>query len=51
MLNSTVNQIRVLLSNRINDFASRDFIGSVRCADVFNACIRKESGQDEVGKN
>lgn len=41
MLNSTVNQIRVLLSNRINDFASRDFIGSVRCADVFNACIRK----------
>jgi len=41
MLNSTVNQIRILLSNRINDFASRDFIGSVRCADVFNACIRK----------
>ena len=41
MLNSTVKQIRVLLSNRINDFASRDFIGSVRCADVFNACIRK----------
>lgn len=41
MLNSTVNQIRVLLSNRIKDFASRDFIGSVRCADVFNACIRK----------
>ena len=41
MLNSTLNQIRVLLSNRITDFASRDFIGSVRCADVFNACIRK----------
>ena len=42
MLNSTVNQIRVLLSNRIADFASKDFIGSVRCADVFNACIRRE---------
>jgi hypothetical protein len=41
ILNIMVNQIRVLLSNRINDFASRDFIGSVRCADVFNACIRK----------
>ena len=42
ILNSTVNQIKVLLSNRINDFASKNFIGSVRCADVFNACIRKK---------
>lgn len=47
MLNSTVNQIRILLSNRINDFASRDFIGSVRAADVFNACIR--NGIDKTG--
>lgn len=47
MLNSTVNQIKILLSNRINDFASRDFIGSVRAADVFNACIR--NGIDKTG--
>ena len=41
ILNSTINQIRILLSNRINDFANKDFIGSVRGADVFNACIRR----------
>lgn len=54
MLNSTVNQIRVLLSNRINDYASRDFIGSVRCADVFNACIRKnldKTGLERIKDN
>lgn len=54
ILNSTVNQIRVLLSNRINDFASRDFIGSVRCADVFNACIRKnldKTGLERIKDN
>lgn len=54
MLNSTVNQIRVLLSNRINDFASRDFIGYVRCADVFNACIRKnldKTGLERIKDN
>ena len=41
ILNSTINQINILLSNRINDFAQKDFIGSVRVADVFNACIRR----------
>lgn len=54
MLNSTVNQIRILLSNRINDFANRDFIGSVRCADVFNACIRKnldKTGLERIKDN
>ena len=54
ILNSTVNQIRVLLSNRINDFASRDFIGSVRCADVFNACLRKnldKTGLERIKDN
>ena len=54
MLNSTVNQIRVLLSNRINEFASKDFIGSVRCADVFNACIRKnldKTGLERIKDN
>lgn len=54
MLNSTLNQIKVLLSNRINDFASRDFIGSVRGADVFNACVRKnidKTGLERIKDN
>jgi hypothetical protein len=41
ILNTTVEQIKVLLNNRITDFASREFIGSVRTADIFNACCRK----------
>jgi hypothetical protein len=41
ILNSTINQIKILLSNRINDFANKDFIGSIRVADIFNACIRR----------
>jgi len=41
MLYSTYDQIHVLLSNRINDFGNKDYIGSVRCADVFSACIRR----------
>ncbi len=41
ILNSTINQIKILLSNRINDFANKDFIGSIRLADIFNACIRR----------
>lgn len=54
ILNSTVNQIKILLSNRINDFASRDFIGSVRAADVFNACIRNnidKTGLERIKDN
>ena len=47
MLNSTVDEIRGLLSNRINDFANKDYIGAVKCADVFNACIRR--GLDKTG--
>ena len=41
MLYSTYDQIQVLLSNRINDFANKDYIGTVKCADVFSACIRR----------
>lgn len=41
MLYSTYDQIQVLLSNRINDFANKDYIGAVKCADVFSACIRR----------
>lgn len=41
MLYSTYDQIQVLLSNRISDFANKDYIGAVKCADVFSACIRR----------
>jgi len=47
ILDSTVNQIRALLNNRISDFANKDYIGAVKCADVFNACIRR--GLDRTG--
>ena len=40
ILNRTIDQIRILLSNRINDFANKDYIGSIRVADIFNACIQ-----------
>lgn len=41
ILQRTVEQIRILLANRIQDFANKDFIGTVRCADIFNACVRR----------
>jgi len=41
ILQRTVEQIRILLANRIQDYANREFIGSVRCADIFNACVRR----------
>ena len=50
MLNSTVNQIKILLSNRINDFANRDFIGSIRAADVFNACVRNNISNSSTSR-
>lgn len=48
ILNTTVGQIKILLNNRITDFASREFIGSVRTADIFNACIRKNMDKTQL---
>jgi hypothetical protein len=48
ILSSTLNQIRVLLGNRINDFASKEYIGTVRCADIFTACIRRHIDKTEL---
>jgi len=48
MLYSTVEQIRILLNTRIGDFASKDLIGTVRCADIFNACIRRELDKTQL---
>ncbi len=40
ILYSTVEQIKILLSTRLQDFANKD-IGLIKEADVFGACIRK----------
>ena len=48
ILNTTVEQIKILLNNRIFDFKSRDFIGSVKSADVFNACIRRNIDKTQL---
>jgi len=48
ILNTTVEQIKVLLNNRISDFASREFLGSVRTADVFSACCRKNIDKTQL---
>lgn len=48
ILQRTVDQIRILLANRIQDFANKDFIGTVRCADVFNACLRRQLDKTDL---
>lgn len=48
ILQRTVEQIRILLTNRIQDFASKEFIGSIRCADIFNACVRRELDKTDL---
>lgn len=48
ILESTIRQIEILLNNRINDFGNKDFIGTVRTADIFNACIRKNIHKTEL---
>lgn len=48
ILESTIRQIEILLNNRIQDFGNKDFIGTVRTADIFNACIRKNIQKTEL---
>lgn len=40
MLYTTVDEVKNLLNNRIQDFANKEYIGSIRTSDVFSACIR-----------
>lgn len=47
ILYSTIEQIKVLLSNRISDFESRD-IGFMKEADVFGACIRRNLSKTDL---
>ena len=48
ILESTIRQIEILLNNRIQDFGNKDFIGTVRTADIFNACIRRKIQKTEL---
>ncbi|MFZ7132231.1 MAG: hypothetical protein ACOWWR_07730, partial [Eubacteriales bacterium] len=40
ILYSTIDQIKILLTSRINDFSNKD-LGLVKEADIFGACIRR----------
>lgn len=48
ILESTVRQIEILLNKRVQDFGNRDFIGTIRSADVFSACIRRNIQKTEL---
>ncbi len=48
ILESTIKQIKILLNKRIQDFGNKDFIGTIRTADVFNACIRRNIGKTDL---
>ncbi|MBS4056391.1 MAG: hypothetical protein KGZ82_03640 [Bacteroidales bacterium] len=47
ILYSTIEQIKVLLSTRLQDFANKD-IGLVKEADVFGACIRRNLDKTQL---
>lgn len=48
ILPSTVEQIKILLSNRIADFALKDYLGTIKTADVFAACKRRQLDQTHL---
>ena len=48
ILPSTVEQIKILLSNRIADFANKDYIGTIKSADIFAACKRRKLDQTHL---
>lgn len=47
ILYSTVEQIKILLNTRIQDFANKE-IGFIKEADVFGACIRKNLDKTQL---
>lgn len=48
ILPSTVEQIKILLANRIADFANKDYIGTIKSADIFAACKRRKLDQTHL---
>lgn len=47
ILYSTIEQIKVLLNTRIQDFANKD-LGLIKEADVFGACIRRNLDKTQL---
>lgn len=47
ILYSTIDQVKVLLSSRIQDFANKD-LGLTNEADVFGACIRRKLDKTQL---
>lgn len=47
ILYSTVDQIKILLSSRIQDFANKE-IGYIKESDIFGACIRKKIDKTQL---
>lgn len=47
ILQSTVEQIRILLNSRIQDFANKE-IGLIKQADIFAACIRRSLDKTQL---
>lgn len=48
ILFTTVDEIKSLLNNRVIDFKNKEFIGSIKTADIFNACIRKNLDKTQL---
>lgn len=48
ILYSTVDEIKSLLNNRIIDFRNKEYMGSIKTADIFNACIRRNIDKTEL---
>jgi hypothetical protein len=47
ILYSTIDQIKALLSTRIQDFANKE-IGAINEADIFGACIRRNLNKSDL---
>ena len=48
ILPTTVEQIKILLSNRIADFGLKNYLGTIKTADVFAACKRRQLDQTHL---
>lgn len=48
ILETTINQIEILLSNRANRVNSKQFIAAVDDADILTACQRRGIGREEL---
>lgn len=50
ILYCTVEQIKILLNSRIASFDNKEYLGSIKNADIFDACIRKGYNRSNLEK-